>query len=242
MATISMRVDDEFKEKFKIEWESKGYDNESDYVKEIINARHEILFLKQLEGVILVMNHEELNRIENLSKLRGLPVNDFIISILNKIKFDSEGNPYCDTSFSEKSVNTGKDSDLQVFTSVNGGETSGVNGCLQENLHKTSNSVNIDFISLLNDFKKETSEHLLSFDFIEIILERLEKVEQCDVFEELKQFKQLLANAENLLKYYYQNTALELTSYNILRLNLILYQSINPEQVKNIEAFCSLLK
>lgn len=237
-----MRVDDEFKEKFKFEWESKGYEKESDYLKEIIEARHEILFLKQLEGVILVMNNDELSRIENLSKLKGLPINDFIISILNKINFDNEGNPYCDTSFSQKSVNAIKGSDLQEFTSVNDGETLGVNGCLQENRHKTSKSVNIDFISLLNDFKKETNEHLLSFDFIEIILVRLEKAEQIDAFEELNLFKKLLTNAENLLKYYYQNTALELTSYNILRLNLILYQSINPEQVKKIEAFCSLLK
>lgn len=240
MGQIGTRVSDEFEEEFVLEGLAKGK-NKSDYLKDIIDARHTIDFLKNNDGLLLIIDKETLARFEYFASLQSLDVDIWVRNLLTEMHFDTNGKPCTDTSIFANTEIASQDTGVQVFANVNTGVNEPVNSRKQQILQNSSQFVYNDFSKVLQDFYYKPREDLHSLEFLQTIFDFLTDIKPSETELSLKVMTILLVNLRNVIKYFEEFKGEKMTESQVQQLNYMLYEEIGTNEVYKVESFFGFL-
>ncbi|MEA5402637.1 hypothetical protein VB776_06910 [Arcicella sp. DC2W] len=240
MGHIGIRTSDELEKEFTLEAASKGK-NKSDYLKEIIEARHAIDFLKNNDGLLIILTQNTLARFQYFAGLKNITVDVWVTNLLHEMYFDMDGNPCTDTSiFQNPEIGT-QLSGKQAFTDVNAGVNSPVNGRKQVILQNLPVFVHRGFEEIIHDFYENPREDLISMEYLQTIIDFVSDNTKSDTFNAIEIFQILLKNVQNSINYYFQQEQNALTQLRMRQLNYMLYEGIKAEEVQKVETFFEFL-
>lgn len=240
MGQIGTRVTDEFEKEFVLEAASKGK-NKSDYLKEIIDARHTIDFLKSNDGLLIILTKDTLARFQYFAGLQNLDVDVWVRNLLHEMYFDNDGNPCTDTSIFQKPENDIQSAGLQLFANVNTGVNEPVNSRKQQILQNLSEFVYSEFWDVSNRFYQNSRQGLISLEFLQTIFDALSLNTKQGTNLTIDTLKILLINLQNVIKYFYESNQNISTELQVHKLNYMLYEDIDLEEVQKVESFFEFL-
>lgn len=236
MGQIGTRVTDEFEKEFVLEAASKGK-NKSDYLKEIIDARHTIDFLKSNDGLLIILTKDTLARFQYFASLQSLEVDIWVRNLLTQLHFDNDGNLCTDTSILQKPKNDTQCAGLQVSANVNVGVNESVNSRKQQILQNLSEFVYSDFSAVTKRFYENSRQGLVSLEFLQTIFDALSLNTKQETNLTIDTLKILLVNLQNVIKYFYESNQNIGTEWKVHQLNYMLYEDIDLDEVQKIESF-----